>query len=197
MTQTPTTPAGVTPATAPGTENPQATTPAAQTPAVQSWDEWLAGQSEAQRKQIGEMYDKKNAGMKTALDGEREERRKLEKQVRDLAKAQEAGSDLQNKLTAMADQLSSAERRADFYRDANKADIVDAEGAWVIANAKPDEFFDRRGNLNVTLLKERHPGLFAQPKPTPKINAGNGTQNPDGNRTADMNTFIRRAAGKQ
>lgn len=203
MTQTPPTdtPAGVTPngnGTTPTTTPPPAGQ--AQTPTPpQTWDEWLAGQAEAERATIARLYESKNSGLMSALERERDERKTLQKQLRDMAKGADAGSDVQTQLTAIADQLAAAERRADFFRDASKPDVglSDAEGAWAIANSRPDDYFDKRGNLNVALLKERHPGLFAQPRPTPRANAGSGTQQPDQNGGMDMNTAIRRMAGRQ
>lgn len=197
MTQTPPTTggAGVTPANDAGTATPPPES--GQTPTPQTWDEWLATQPEAQRTQISGLYERQNSKLLSALDRERDERKGLQKQLRDMAKTADTGSDVQTQLTAIADQLAAAERRADFFREAAnpKVGLVDGEGAWLIANSKPDEYFDKRGNLNVDLLKERHPGLFAQPKPTPRGNAGNGTQQEPGS-AAGMNQFIRRAAGR-
>jgi len=203
MTQTPAAnnhPAGVTPAsTTPAPAQTQTPTGANTSPVEQTWDSWLAQRPEAERTLINDLYAKKNAGHASALESERQARREMEKQIRDLAKAAEAGSDSQNKLTGLADQLAVAERRADFYEAAAKPDvgIVDVKAAWLIANAESDAYFDKRGNLNVELLKKEHPSLFAQPRPTPKGNAGSGTQNADGGAATSMNDIIRRAAGRQ
>lgn len=192
MTQTPpaTPPAGATPVT-------QTTTPAAgATPEELTWDSWLAKQPETERKQIEALHAKRVQTLEGTLTKERDERKDLEKKLREMAKTSEAGSEAQKQLTAVADQLANAEKRADFYRDALKAEVADPEGAWLIANGKADEFFDKRGSVNFDLLKKEHPGLFAQPKPTPRANVGSGTQNNDGNAAVGMNSFIRRAAGR-
>ena len=100
-------------------------------------------------------------------------------------------------MTQFADQLTAAERRADFYEAAAKPEIglVGVKAAWVLMNAETDRYFDRKGNPNFDLLKQEHPYLFGQAKTTPKGNQGNGTngQTPAGQSINDM---IRNAAGR-
>lgn len=171
--------------------------PDAQTETVETWDNWLAKQPEAERARIATLYEGHTKGLRTALDSERNERKQYEKQVRELATKAEKGSETEKRLTEMADALDRANRKADFYQEAAKPDtgLTDPEAAWIIANAKAEEFFDRKGNLNVALLKERHPGLFGRPNPTPQGNAGSGAggQPQSGN---DMNSYIRGRAGR-
>lgn len=168
---------------------------------AQTWDDWLASRPDAERPTITALYERQTQGLRSALDKERDDRKALEKQVRDLAKAAEKGSDAETQLTTLADQLAAADRRADFYRDAAKTDvgIADPELAWLRVNASPDEFFDRKGNVNFTLLKERHPALFVQTplKPaTPKGNAGSGAGQ-QGAGALSMTDFIRQQAGRR
>lgn len=186
MTQTPNTPAGATPAN----EAPQNSDGA--TPEELTWDNWLAKQPEDQRDAINGLADKRNAGWKTALESERQQRKDLEKQVRDLAKNAEAGSKAQQDLTALADQLTTAERRADFYEAAAKPEIglVGVKAAWTLMNAEAERYFDRKGNPNFDLLKTEHPYLFGQKKPTPTGNQGNGT-NGQPPATSTMNDWMR------
>lgn len=204
MTQTPNTahahgmpPAGATPASTPSPADANGATPSEQSSAL-TWETWLAKLPEEQRTLAADLHTKQVEKLQTTLDKERSERKAFEKQLRDMAKNAEAGSEAQKQLTGMADRLAEAERRADFYRDAAKPDvgIADPEAAWIIANAKADEFFDARGNLKIALLRERHPSLFAQPKPPPKANAGNGARTPPVAGDT-MNDFIRAAAGKR
>lgn len=167
-----------------------------ETPA--SWDAWLQARPEAERAQITALYDAQTSGLKTALESERETRKGLEKQVRELAKGAEAGSKAQEDLNALADQLAGEQRRADFYEAAAKPEtgLTGVKAAWVLMNAEADRYFDRRGNPNFDLLRQEHPYLFGQKAPTPKGNQGNGTQGqtPTGQ---SMNDMIRRAAGRQ
>lgn len=197
MTQTPATPGGATPPST--TQTSSATPPPSQSATPATWDEWLAAQPEAQRAVIADLHSKKVQTLEGTLTKERDDRKKLEKDLREMAGKAEAGSDAQNKLTAMADQVAVSDRRADFYEAAAKPEVglVDIKAAWLIANAEPNVYFDKRGNLQIDQLKKDHPALFAQPKPAPRANAGNGTQNADGSGAVSMNDFIRRAAGRQ
>lgn len=165
--------------------------------APDSWDAWLATQPDEQRTTISSLYEKQTAGLKSALDNERQQRKDFEKQARELAKTAEKGSDAEKQLTQFADQLTAAERRADFYEAAAKPEIglVGVKAAWVLMNAEADRYFDRKGNPNFDLLKQEHPYLFGLAKTTPKGNQGNGTngQTPAGQSINDM---IRNAAGR-
>lgn len=170
---------------------------AAQSETPESWDAWLATQPEAQRTTIASLYEKQTSGLKSALTEERTQRKDLEKQIRDLAKGAEAGSKAQQDLTGMADQLAASERRADFYEAAAKPEIglTGVKAAWVLMNADPGTYFDRKGNPDFDLLKQEHPYLFGQVKPVPRGNQGNGTQTTPAPATT-MNDWIRRQAGK-
>lgn len=173
-------------------------TGAGETPATpDSWDAWLATQPEAQRPTITALYEKQTAGLKSALENERTQRKDFERQLRNAAKAADDGSKAQQDLTAMADQLAIAERRADFFRDAAnpKLELVGVSAAWTLMNADAERYFDRKGNPNFALLKEEHPYLFAQPKPLPKLNGGNGTQQQQQG-VVGMNELIRAATGR-
>ena len=166
--------------------------------APETWEAWVAARPEAERTQITALYEKQTAGLKTALDSERDTRKGLEKQVRELAKDAEKGSKAEKDLTALADQLSAEQRRADFYESAAKPEIglVGTRAAWTLMNAEPDRYFDRKGNPNFDLLKQEHPYLFGQKPPVPRGNQGNGTQGQQ-HTGQTMNDMIRAAAGKQ
>lgn len=170
---------------------PQGEQAADETPA--SFDAYL----ETQPEPIKALYTSHTAGLKSALENERKANREHERQIRELAGKADKGSEAQQQLNALADQLASANRAADFYKEAARPELglADAEAAWLIVNAKADDFIDKRGNVNFTLLKERHPGLFARttPPPAPRGNAGSGV---GGNTPSqNMNDYIRRAAG--
>lgn len=179
-----------------GKQTPPQTPPPNETPAT--WETWLAAQPEAQRQQIETLHSTHTAGLKSALDSERQSRRDLEKQVKDLAKAEKDGSDAQQRLNSIATELETANRRADFYETASKPEIglVDVKAAWVLTNAEADVYFDRKGSVNFELLKREHPSLFAQPRPTPRGNIGNGAGQGGQGSGADMNAIIRSAAGR-
>lgn len=162
----------------------------------ETWDAWLASRPEAERTVVTKLYESQTTGLRSALQSERDGRKALETQIRELQKSAEKGSASETKLTEMVTQLEAANRRADFLEAAVKPEVglADLEAAWVLVNAKPDDYLTKRG-IDFALLKERHPGLFRAPTPTPRGNAGSGTGNstPSG---ATMNDFIRRAAGR-
>lgn len=154
-----------------------------------AFDDWIKGQPE----NVRTMLDGHTRGLKTALDKERDDRKKLEKDLRDLAGKAEKDSDAQKRLTEMADQLGEADRRADFYEAAHAAGISNLKLAYTVA--VQDEMFDRKGNVNFEEIKRSYPELFGGATKKPAGNAGEGTNN---NQPAGkgMNDFIRRAAGR-
>lgn len=161
-----------------------------------SWDAWLVTLPEDQRPTVAALFEGRVQKVHDALKDERENRKALEKQLTALAGKAEEGSEAKTQLTAMVTELERATRRADFLEAATKPDIgvSDTKAAWLIVNAEPDDYLDKRGNVNFTLLRERHPGLFGQKAPLPKVNAGNGTGQ-DAPVNTTMNDFIRRARG--
>lgn len=161
----------------------------------ETFDAWLATQPD----NVKTMYAAHTQKLQSALQSERSTRSDLEKQLREAAKKQKDGSDEQANLTKMADELGVANRRADFYEAAVKPEVnaQDLEALWVLANAKPDDYFDKRGNVNFVLLKERHPGLFKQAASAARGNAGNGTGGQGAATKTNMNSILRRAAGRE
>ena len=155
------------------------------------YDEWFKGQPD----KVRVLLETNTKGLKTALDSERDARKKLEKDLREMAGKAEKDSDAQKRLTEMADQMGEADRKADFYEAAHAAGVSNLKLAFMIATA--DEMFDRRGQVNFETMKANYPEMFGgKPSTTVKGNAGSGTNN---NQTAGsgMNDFIRKAAGRQ
>lgn len=132
--------------------------------------------------------------LKGALDSERETRKGLEKQVRDLAKKADAGSETQTQLTKLADDLQAADRKADFYEAAHTAGVKNLKLAFTVAVA--DEMFDKHGRVNFDEMKKSYPELFLG-KTTPAGNAGDGTHQNHPAGSNDMNALIRRRAGRE
>lgn len=158
----------------------------------QTWEAWLGTQPE----DVKSMYESHTSGLKNALDNERASRKSLESQLREFQKKADKGSELEQQLNRMVTDLETANRRSDFVEAAIKPEIgvSDLKAAWLIVNADADTYIDKRGQVNFPLLKQNHPGLF-KAAPAPKANAGNGAGQGEGK--LDMNTFIRRAAGRQ
>lgn len=154
-----------------------------------TFDAWQKGLSDEQKGLI-ESHVK---GLKSALDSERGSRKDLEKQLRDMAKKAEAGSDAQTQLTKLADDLLTADRKADFYEAAHAAGARNLKLAFTVALT--DELFDKHGRVNFDEMKKSYPELFASTT-TPRGDAGSGTDRKP-KAGAGMNDFIRSAAGRQ
>ena len=105
----------------------------------EAWQETLPAEHKA-------LIDDHTKGLRNALQSERDGRKDLEKQLRDLAKKAEAGSDAQTQLTKLADDLQSADRKADFYEAAHTAGVKNLKLAYTVAVS--DEMFDRHGRVN-------------------------------------------------
>lgn len=131
-------------------------------------------------------------GLKSALDSERGTRKDLEKQLRDLAKKAESGSEAQTQLTQLADNLQAADRKADFYEAAHAAGVKNLKLAYTVATT--EELFDKHGRANFDEMKKSYPELFGAVA-TPRGDAGSGTQTSQGGK-GNMNDAIRKAAGR-
>lgn len=152
------------------------------------YDAWLSSQPD----EVKTLLDGHTKGLKSALDSEREARKNLEKQARDLAGKAEKGSEAEKQLTELANTIAESDRRGDFYEAAHAAGVSNLKLAYTVA--VQDEMFDKRGNVDFEALKKVYPELFGGRK-APDGNAGNGTGN---NKPAgkSMNDFIRTAAGR-
>jgi len=156
--------------------------------APQDFAAWIAAQDDATKA----LYNDHIGGLKSALKSERDERKGLAKQVAELAKQAEAGSDAQKQLEAFGKQLETADRRTAAYEQLHQAGVSNLKAALTLAEA--DEMFDRRGNVQIKELKEAYPELF-RAAPTTNGNAGNGTGagQPKG---GTMNEIIRNRVGR-
>lgn len=157
------------------------------TPTFDTWEEYLTSVPE----NIRLMYESDVQGLKNALDAERDQRKKLDKQLRDAIASAEEGSQLKASMEELQANLQQAESRAQFAEEAGQHGVTNIQLAWLAANQI--EAFDSRGNVKWKKLKESYPELFKVA--TPAGNAGAGTS---GQQTAqmDMNQLIRQAAGK-
>lgn len=160
---------------------------------AQNETETFEGWLEAQPDEVKTLYEGHTQGLRTALNTERDSRKALEKELRDLAKKAEKGSESESKLTGMADRLAETERQNTFYDAAHAAGVRNLKLAWMAANDA--KLVRDDGVADFAALKERFPELFDAGAPKPKGNAGDGSRTtPTGN---DFNDLIRRAAGRQ
>lgn len=154
-----------------------------------TYEEWTATLTDDQKG----LLDGHVKGLKTALDSERGSRKEMEKQLRDLAKKAEAGSEAQGQLTKLADSLALEERRAEFYEAAHNVGIRNLKLAFTVAST--DGLFDAKGRVNFDEMKKGYPELFAAVSAAPRGDAGSGTQGSPA-QGGGMNDFIRKASGR-
>lgn len=174
----------------PPANNPPATPPAGQTtpPADLTYDGWY----QAQPENVRTMLERHTSGLRSALESERGSRKDLERQLRDLAKKAEAGSETQTQLTQMADRVSEADRKTDFYEAAHAAGVTNLKLAYVVV--VQDELFGKNGTVNFAAMKQQYPELFGGGRP-PAGNAGAGGDGAPQGRS--MNDFIRASSGRR
>jgi len=158
---------------------------------VLEWDTWHKALPEPAQKLIAE----RESGLKTALATERDARKTAEKDLRDVAKKLEKGSDAQKEVIKLADAVAETTAKADFYEDAHKAGVSNLKLAHYVAAS--EGFMDARGNANFEKMKEQYPELFGRKASLPSGNIGDGTDAAPTGKKKDMNTFIRTVAGKQ
>lgn len=154
-----------------------------------AWKPW----HDALPKEAQELIATRESGLKTALDSERDARKTAEKDLRDVAKKLEEGSEAQKEVLKLADDVADGTRKADFYEDAHKAGVSNLKLAFIVAT--DEELFDKRGNANFAKLKEGFPELFGK-KPIVDPNAGDGTGKTLDGKKAGMSEYIRAASGK-
>lgn len=170
-------------------EQPSGETPQEQTDGAQpeSFDTWLGAQPEP----IRQLASQHTAGLKSALEAERAQRKELAKQLKETLGKAEQGSEAAKALGELTAKYEQAERRAAFYEDAGRPEIgcSNPKAAFLIANA--DDLFTRSGEPDWKAIRAAAPELFAR---RGGADAGAGTTAPP--KGTDMNTFIRRAAGR-
>ena len=152
-----------------------------------TFESWL----DKQDGQVKELYQGHITGLKGALESERTARKDLEKQVRDLAKKAETGSESQKQLTELADKLSATERQNAFYDRAHSMGVRNLKLGYVAV--REAGLIDDRGEVDWDKAKKQFPELFTSTQ-TAKSNGGEGTGSVPGK--VDMNQLLRQAAGR-
>lgn len=122
----------------------------------------------------------------------RTERNELAKQIADLSKKAEKGSELEKTLAEINGKFASLELQSAFYDKAHAAGVKNLRLAFLAA--KDADMFDKRGEVDFDKLKQSIPELFTSAQSAAKTNAGDGTNNPS--TKVDMNSLIRRASGR-
>jgi len=157
----------------------------------ESFDQYVSTLDEP----LQQLYTSNIAGLKNALESEKENRRKLSEQVKALSPAVEKGSELEKKLAETAKLLEEAERRsneynrrATFAEQAIRPGVNCANVKAAYALAVSENLFNEDGSPKWKELQKLAPELFRITKQT---NAGNLNEAV----SSDINAAIRRAAG--
>jgi predicted nuclease with TOPRIM domain len=145
---------------------------------------------EKQDAKVKELYKTHTSGLKSALNKERDEKKLLSTQLKELLPKAEKGSDLEKQLSETLTKMEAAEKRASFVEQAIKPEIgcVNVKAAYALALA--DDLFDRNGRPDWTEIKKTAPELFRKAGST---DGGAGGETPPAN---DINAAIRRATGR-
>lgn len=153
------------------------------------FDAWLGEQPEHVRKG----YEGKTQGLHSALERERQERKEMSRQLKELLPKAEKGSEAEKALGEMSSRLEQANQRAAFLEDALRPEIgcSNPKAAFLVASA--DGLFKRSGEPDWGAIKAAAPELFG--RKTPPGNAGSGNGSPPASK-ADMNSWIRAASGR-
>ena len=162
---------------APGSEHTTTEHPG-ETPAEKyaDWDALVKAHPEVEG-----LYEGKTTGLRSALDKERTAASDAAKALRKLA--QEADDKTATALNKLADEkdaeVTLARQESAFYREAAAAGVPGDKlaRAWLIC--KNGDFLTKRGDPDIAAMKTELPELFAAPAtPAPRVNAGQGTQQP-------------------
>ena len=161
-----------------------------------TWEQWQASLAPEHRQLIDQHFETRTQGLKSALDGEREGKKALEKQLREAAAKAEAGSAAQQELAKLADQvqtegakLSEATAKASAYEQLAGSGCTNLKLAYLAA--REIDAFDKKGGIDVEALRKQMPELFGRRSG----DAGAGTNGQTGG-GANLNALIRRAAGR-
>ena len=145
-----------------------------------TFDEWFAA-IDATGKHLVTSHV---ASLRGALDVERNERKTLARQLKELSGKLEG--EAAEQINAMRQQMETTTRRAEFVEEAALAGCALPRQAWHIAQAE---------GLTVAQMRSQYPQLFNVATQKAPGGAGAGTAAPPAVR-ASMDDFIRRAAGR-
>lgn len=159
---------------------------AGQTPPA-SFDDWLKGQGEDVKGLVASHTGK----LQNALQDERLQRKAMAKQVEELSKAAESGSQLKAQLDKISADMTQVSQKAAFYESA-PADCTNVRLAFLAASDAG--LLGSDGKVDWGKLKAGAPELFR--KVVPAGNPGSGASTAAPGEGKSMNTFLRTASGR-
>jgi len=146
--------------------------------------------------QVKALYEQHIQGLTNTVQATRQERDALKQRIDAMVGALDGKEPeaLKTQVLELQKTVSDAVSRASFFEEASKPEIGcrNPKLAYLVATA--DQLFDRRGLPDWEAIKRSAPELFGTV--TPPGNAGSGTVGSQSTRV-DMNTIIRRAAGRE
>lgn len=159
-----------------GGESPQ---PAADPPPNAAFDAWREGLDHAER----DLLDDHLAALRHRLADSRH--------AGDEAASHEAVEALQAQLADTRGELAASRTMARVFQEAMRPDVMCRHPRLALLAAQDDGLLDDQGGPDWAALRARYPSLFAPADAHP----GDGAHRPPAP-TADMNAYIRRAAGR-
>lgn len=153
------------------------------------FDNWYKTLPTEQQGAIDDHID----NLKSALKSERDEKRTLERRLRDLSKQAEDGSELRTQLDKLTGDVQMATAQAEFFEVGHAAKISNLRLAWLAAQ-DAGLLNARTGDCDFVKLKELVPELFSVKPTIPTANAGNGASQ-QGMAKRGMNEWLRTQAG--
>lgn len=148
-----------------------------------TYEQWIETQDDG----VKDMLSSHTAGLKAALERERDQRKDLAKALKEATKELETGTEARTKLEGLSAQLDELQSQQEFYEAASAAGATNLKLAWHAAKAD--------GITDVEAVKAAYPELFKQQPAPQRSAAGAGTNGAPA--SANMNDFIRAAAGRQ
>lgn len=159
----------------------------------ETFEAWLSAQPVEIQSKAKPLFEAHVSSLQNAVKATRRERDDFQRQIRDLSKKVETGSETQKQLEKLSSSLDEANRKSDFYEGASSHECRNVKAAYAVAVS--NDLFTKSGEPDWKAIQAEAPELFG--KTQPKINkktAGSGT---DGEtpRSGSMNDWIRREAG--
>jgi hypothetical protein len=160
------------------------------TPQELTFEAWHAGQDES----VKALLDGHVRGLKSALESERSQRQELAKQIKELSKGMDEGSQARAALAGMSGKLEEFEQQLAAYDVLSAAGVSNLRLAYLAAREAGAVRKD--GTLDLEAVKGQFPELFAAKKPVPPGNAGAGA-NGAPTVSGGIDELIRRKAGRR
>lgn len=153
--------------------------------------DWLDKQTKEVQDVVKPLIEQEIAGLKSTIATLRDEKKDQGGKLQDALDAVEKGSETEQSLLKLQEDLDNAEAKADFMAEAPQKGCNNPKLAFMVAQA--DGLFDRKGTPNWEEIKKAAPEVFG--KPNTKTNAGDGTKDLPQGTQKSMNNFMRASAG--